>query len=112
MLLNALVPALAHGGDRLTAAIAATDFCVVGDSAGDPLTGIGSAPSHRGFAHGEGACPFCLLSTSTPALSSRAPHFDLGEATSAGPIPGLVAAAPPSCRWPSAQPRAPPSRLS
>ncbi len=112
MLLNALVPAVAHGGDRLTAAVAATDFCVVGDSTGDPLTGVDSAPTHHGFAHGNGACPFCLLGAGVPALPSPAPQFSIGDATSAGPIHGPVVAAPPSCRWPSAQPRAPPSRLS
>lgn len=112
MLLNALLPAVAHGGDRLSAAIAATDFCVVGDNTGAPLTGVDNAPAHRGFAHGNGACPFCLLGSGTPALPSRAPDFDIGVATSSSPIPGPVVSAPPSCRWPSAQPRAPPSRRS
>ncbi len=111
MLLNALLPAIAHGGDRLTAAIAATDFCVVGDGAIKPAHSVDSAPAHRGFAHGNGACPFCLLSTSTPALPSRAPDFSLPASTATESIRPPVAVAPASCRWPSAQPRAPPPRL-
>ena len=112
MLLNALVPAVAHGGDRLAAGIAATDFCVVADSAGGLPTNVDNAPAQRGFAHGNGACPFCLLGSDTPALPSRAPDFDIGVADSSAPFPRLVAAAPAFCRWPSAQPRAPPSRRS
>jgi hypothetical protein len=112
MLLNALMPATAHGGDRLTAAIAATDFCVVGDSTGEPLTGVDNAPTHRGLAHGNGACPFCLLGSGAPALPSRAPDFSIPASTAAESIRSSVDFAPASYRWPSAQPRAPPPRLS
>jgi hypothetical protein len=111
MLLNALVPAVAHGGDPLIAAIAATDFCVSADGA-EPAQVVDSAPAHHGFAQGNGACPFCQLSTGAPALPSRAQCFWFADPTSADPIVDPVAVAPTSRFWSSAQPRAPPPRLS
>lgn len=111
MLLNALAPAVAHGGDPLAAALAGTDFCVTADGA-EPALAIDYAPAHRDFGHGGSACPFCHAHTYSPALPSRAQWFWVGAPTSAEPIVIPVAVATAYFFWPSAQPRAPPLRLS
>lgn len=108
LLLNAFAPAIAHRVDPLAIAVGGAAVCAAGSRSTDAPAMVDSKAPQRGYVHGNGACPFCLLDGGTPLPPSRRPDF-----LAVGNV-AIVPAAPTSGEWraapvrPAAQPRAPP----